>query len=402
MMRNPNSRGATPNGTQPSESTEPTADSLFAATTRALLDGRVVGVFPEGTSYTEPRIMQVKEGAALAALEFVRVDKAKWEAEEVAEWEKAREEREKIEKEQWEAKENAEREYIARQLKEAPRLEAEEQEAREREDRAWEEWRQRNEMAILEAEAKASEENQTAEEMEADIRAASELELAVDVQAETYTADETREREERQELEVSAGVNGEQGDRRLGEAEEGVERAEEGNIEVGSEEKIEEAENGTAIIIDTPAEFAAGSAVMEKNEFTSEMQITEAVALNWTTVTTGVEIWTPLQGDQSASYAPQYSRTEQPYSFPARQEWQPYSSAQQEWQPSWQTTQQSGGLVWENGYNQPKAAPKEHPTYTAGLSLVPVGIVYTDKSQYLSRASSVSSINIIELYLLIA
>jgi len=33
---------------------------------------RVVGLFPEGTSYTEPRIVQVKEGAAWAALEYCR------------------------------------------------------------------------------------------------------------------------------------------------------------------------------------------------------------------------------------------------------------------------------------------------------------------------------------------
>ena len=33
---------------------------------------RVVGVFPEGTSYTEPHIMQVKEGAAWVALEYSR------------------------------------------------------------------------------------------------------------------------------------------------------------------------------------------------------------------------------------------------------------------------------------------------------------------------------------------
>lgn len=33
---------------------------------------RVVGVFPEGTSYTEPCIIQVKEGAAWVALEYSR------------------------------------------------------------------------------------------------------------------------------------------------------------------------------------------------------------------------------------------------------------------------------------------------------------------------------------------
>lgn len=45
---------------------------LFGETFRALDAGDAVGVFPEGTSYTEPRIVQVKEGAAWAALEYVR------------------------------------------------------------------------------------------------------------------------------------------------------------------------------------------------------------------------------------------------------------------------------------------------------------------------------------------
>ena len=63
-------------------------DSLFLATSRALaglrprggllnrlvgmFPDRVVGVFPEGTSYTEPCIIQVKEGAAWVALEYSR------------------------------------------------------------------------------------------------------------------------------------------------------------------------------------------------------------------------------------------------------------------------------------------------------------------------------------------
>ncbi|KZT70639.1 hypothetical protein DAEQUDRAFT_179796 [Daedalea quercina L-15889] len=48
--------------------------ALFQETFRALDggDGGAVGVFPEGTSYTEPRIVQVKEGAAWAALEYLR------------------------------------------------------------------------------------------------------------------------------------------------------------------------------------------------------------------------------------------------------------------------------------------------------------------------------------------
>ena len=63
-------------------------DTLFLATSRALagrrprggllnrlvgmFPDRVVGVFPEGTSYTEPCIIQVKEGAAWVALEYSR------------------------------------------------------------------------------------------------------------------------------------------------------------------------------------------------------------------------------------------------------------------------------------------------------------------------------------------
>ncbi|CAA7263179.1 unnamed protein product [Cyclocybe aegerita] len=48
---------------------------LFKGTIEALCKGEAVALFPEGTSYTEPRIMQVKDGAAWAALEctkFVR------------------------------------------------------------------------------------------------------------------------------------------------------------------------------------------------------------------------------------------------------------------------------------------------------------------------------------------
>lgn len=45
---------------------------LFKGTLEALSKGYVVGLFPEGTSYTEPRIMQVKDGAAWAALEYTK------------------------------------------------------------------------------------------------------------------------------------------------------------------------------------------------------------------------------------------------------------------------------------------------------------------------------------------
>lgn len=46
--------------------------SLFQATSRALQRGATVGCFVEGTSYTEPQIVQVKAGAAWAAIEYVR------------------------------------------------------------------------------------------------------------------------------------------------------------------------------------------------------------------------------------------------------------------------------------------------------------------------------------------
>ncbi|KAF8161060.1 hypothetical protein B0H34DRAFT_699266 [Crassisporium funariophilum] len=45
---------------------------LFKGTIKALSTGGAVALFPEGTSYTEPRIMQVKDGAAWAALEYTK------------------------------------------------------------------------------------------------------------------------------------------------------------------------------------------------------------------------------------------------------------------------------------------------------------------------------------------
>lgn len=46
--------------------------SLFKATSIALQRGATVGCFVEGTSYTEPQIVQVKAGAAWAAIEYIR------------------------------------------------------------------------------------------------------------------------------------------------------------------------------------------------------------------------------------------------------------------------------------------------------------------------------------------
>jgi len=45
---------------------------LFKGSFEALAKGQAVALFPEGTSYTEPRIMQVKDGAAWASLEYAR------------------------------------------------------------------------------------------------------------------------------------------------------------------------------------------------------------------------------------------------------------------------------------------------------------------------------------------
>ncbi|KAJ3524678.1 hypothetical protein NM688_g8520 [Phlebia brevispora] len=45
---------------------------LFLGTFKALSEGHAVALFPEGTSYTETRIMQVKDGASWAALEYTK------------------------------------------------------------------------------------------------------------------------------------------------------------------------------------------------------------------------------------------------------------------------------------------------------------------------------------------
>jgi glycerol-3-phosphate O-acyltransferase/dihydroxyacetone phosphate acyltransferase len=46
--------------------------ALFRETSRALSDEQVVGVFPEGTSYTRESIAQIMPGAAWAAVEYAR------------------------------------------------------------------------------------------------------------------------------------------------------------------------------------------------------------------------------------------------------------------------------------------------------------------------------------------
>ncbi|KAG6918108.1 hypothetical protein DXG01_016562 [Tephrocybe rancida] len=64
VKRNPNNGNG--NGASPQS-------GLFRETSTALAAGEVIGVFPEGTSYTQPSIMQVMSGAAWAAIDY-----AKW------------------------------------------------------------------------------------------------------------------------------------------------------------------------------------------------------------------------------------------------------------------------------------------------------------------------------------
>lgn len=47
--------------------------TLLRGSFEVLKSGEALALFPEGTSYTEPRILQVKDGASWAALEY-----AKW------------------------------------------------------------------------------------------------------------------------------------------------------------------------------------------------------------------------------------------------------------------------------------------------------------------------------------
>ncbi|KAJ7475828.1 glycerol-3-phosphate-1-acyltransferase [Mycena latifolia] len=67
------SSGAIPVRRNPNKADSATSNAaLFDASTAALARNQVIGVFPEGTSYTEPAIMQILSGAAWAALEFMR------------------------------------------------------------------------------------------------------------------------------------------------------------------------------------------------------------------------------------------------------------------------------------------------------------------------------------------
>lgn len=83
VRRNPNSsstatlQSSSGPSTSKLPSPPPTNDSssraaLFRETSKALADQQVVGVFPEGTSYTRESIAQFMPGAAWAAVEYAR------------------------------------------------------------------------------------------------------------------------------------------------------------------------------------------------------------------------------------------------------------------------------------------------------------------------------------------
>lgn len=72
VRRNPNNAtNMHSNAENGGESTD-TRFALFRETFHALDADEIIGVFPEGTSYTEPQIAQIKDGAAWAALEYAR------------------------------------------------------------------------------------------------------------------------------------------------------------------------------------------------------------------------------------------------------------------------------------------------------------------------------------------
>ena len=75
VARNPNSvpvPNEQPTGTDPAPSRSSVNDALFRETFKALEREEVIGVFPEGSSHSEPSVAQVKDGASRAALEYVK------------------------------------------------------------------------------------------------------------------------------------------------------------------------------------------------------------------------------------------------------------------------------------------------------------------------------------------
>lgn len=75
VKRNPNNNSATTsttNANAPGSTALTTQSNLFRESSNALAVGEAIAVFPEGTSYTQPSIVQVMPGAAWAAVDYIR------------------------------------------------------------------------------------------------------------------------------------------------------------------------------------------------------------------------------------------------------------------------------------------------------------------------------------------
>jgi glycerol-3-phosphate O-acyltransferase / dihydroxyacetone phosphate acyltransferase len=73
VKRNPNTNGdSSPTTISNGSNGTSSQSTLFLESSKALAKGDVIGVFPEGTSYTLPSIVQVMPGAAWSAIEYVQ------------------------------------------------------------------------------------------------------------------------------------------------------------------------------------------------------------------------------------------------------------------------------------------------------------------------------------------
>lgn len=72
VRRNPNNGYSPPTTKTKPNPQAPSRSSLFQETSKVLASNQVVGVFPEGTSYTQSSIIQVMPGAAWAAVEYAQ------------------------------------------------------------------------------------------------------------------------------------------------------------------------------------------------------------------------------------------------------------------------------------------------------------------------------------------
>lgn len=72
VFKNPNKNSHDETGSATPPDTPNNTTSLFASSSAALRKGDVIGVFPEGASYSEPSIMQLLSGAVWAGIACVR------------------------------------------------------------------------------------------------------------------------------------------------------------------------------------------------------------------------------------------------------------------------------------------------------------------------------------------